>query len=150
MPVSAISTFTEPDDYQAELSRDAEVDFLVTGRGAFRAGLTRIALPRLSLSASEERLARIAVISIAPQSIRIALPVSSGTGLVSNGVVVHPGEIVAHGSGARHQRQAFARSEDPADVVDTALSIGTPNRPQEACAGPGPDPAGAHEQAQAG
>jgi hypothetical protein len=40
-------------------------------------------------------------------------------------------EIVAHGSGARHQRRAFARSEDPADVVDIALGIGTPNLPQE-------------------
>lgn len=39
-------------------------------------------------------------------------------------------EIVAHGSGARHQRQAFARGEDPADVVDIALSIGTPNLAQ--------------------
>jgi hypothetical protein len=39
-------------------------------------------------------------------------------------------EIVAHGSGARHQRQAFARSEDPADVVDIALGIGTPNLAQ--------------------
>lgn len=59
-------------------------------------------------------------------------------------------EIVAHGSGARHQRQAYARSEDPADVVDIALGIGTPDLPQEVRAGTGTDPAGAHEQAQAG
>lgn len=59
-------------------------------------------------------------------------------------------EIVAHGSGARHQRQAFARDEDPSDVVDVALGIGTPNRPQEVRAGPGTGPADAHEQAQAG
>ncbi|MCP2286722.1 carboxylate-amine ligase [Promicromonospora umidemergens] len=58
--------------------------------------------------------------------------------------------IVEHGSGARHQRQAYARSEDPADVVDIALSIGTPRLPQEVRARTGTDPAGAHEQAQAG
>jgi carboxylate-amine ligase len=60
------------------------------------------------------------------------------------------GEIIAHGSGARHQRQAFARGEDPADVVDVALGIGTPNRPREARAGPGTGPADAHKRAQAG
>ena len=59
-------------------------------------------------------------------------------------------DIVAHGSGARHQRQAFARREDPADVVDIALGIGTPSRPQEDRAGPGAHPAGTHKRAQAG
>ena len=99
MPVSRISAFTEPSDYQAELSRDAEVDFLVTERGAFRAELTRIALSRLSLSAGEEHLARIAVIAIGPQSVRIMLPVRACMRVVSSGAVVHPGEIVAHGPG---------------------------------------------------
>ena len=60
------------------------------------------------------------------------------------------GEIISHGSGARHQRRAFARSEDPAEVVDIALGIGTPNRPREARAGPGTGPADAHKRAQAG
>ena len=58
--------------------------------------------------------------------------------------------IVEHGSGARHQRQAYARSEDPADVVDIALSTGTPRGPREAGTGTRTDPARTHDHTQAG
>ena len=101
MPVSEVSIFNDPDDYQAALCRDVGVDLLVTGRGEFRAQLVRIALPHLSLSAGTEHLARVAVMTVASNMLRVSLPVRSGSFPVSGGVPYRPGEIITHGPGHR-------------------------------------------------
>ena len=72
MPGSTVSVFGEPDDYEAALRADGEVDLLVTGRGEFRARLTRIALDRMSLVSGEETLPRIAFISLGPRMVRVS------------------------------------------------------------------------------
>jgi AraC-like DNA-binding protein len=105
MPGSTVSVFGEPDDYEAALRADAGVDFLVTGRGEFRARLTRISLDRMNLLSGEETLSRIAFISLAPRMARVSLPVRSGASLLWGGIAAQPGEIVTHGPGhSLHER----------------------------------------------
>jgi AraC-like DNA-binding protein len=99
MPGSTVSVFSEPDDYQMALRADAEVDFLVVGRGAFRAQLTRIALNRVHLLAGEETLSRIAFIRPNARLVRVSLPGRNGDSLFWDGVPSHRGEIVTHGPG---------------------------------------------------
>jgi AraC-like DNA-binding protein len=99
MPGITISVFSEPDDYQAALRQDAEIDLLITERGEFRAELTRVALPRLRLSAGTENLARIAVITVASHLVRVSMPVRGQAPLFSGGILSRPGEIVTQGPG---------------------------------------------------
>jgi AraC-like DNA-binding protein len=105
MPGSSVSAFGEPDDYEAALRVESGFDLLVTGRGEFRAQLTRISLPRIHLLAGEENLSRIAYISLPQRMVRVSLPVRSGTRLFWEGNPSHSGEIVSHASGHRwHER----------------------------------------------
>ena len=46
MPSSSTSTFSEPDEFEAALCRQTDVDLLVTDQGRFRARLTQVALHR--------------------------------------------------------------------------------------------------------
>jgi AraC-like DNA-binding protein len=109
MPGSTVSTFGEPDDYQAALRADAGMDFLVTGRGEFRARLTRIALDRMSLVSGEETLSRIAFISLGPRMVRVSLPVRGGASLFRGGIAAQPGEIVTQGPG----HSLYERTDGP-------------------------------------
>src|SRR5271169_2055358 len=66
MPGSFTSVFGEPADFAAALRADGVVRVLISGRGQFRARLTRIVLHRLSLTSGEEELARAAVVVETP------------------------------------------------------------------------------------
>ena len=73
MPRTFTSVFSEPDDFQAAVSEEGVVRFLVTGRGQFRARLTQIVLHRLRLSAGEEELSRIAFITVPAGMVLVAV-----------------------------------------------------------------------------
>ena len=75
MPRTFTSVFSEPDDFQAALSEEGVVRFLVTGRAQFRARLTQIVLHRLHLSAGEEELSRIAFVAVPAGMVLILLPI---------------------------------------------------------------------------
>ena len=55
MPSSTVRSFTDPDAYHAAI-RDAHAEGIVTGRGVFRAELTKIGLTRISLQRGSETL----------------------------------------------------------------------------------------------
>jgi hypothetical protein len=76
MPGSLTSVFSEPEDYEAALREWACRGLLVTGSGAFRARLTRIALHHLRLSAGEEHLSRIMLVTVRLGMILVACPAS--------------------------------------------------------------------------
>ncbi len=100
-----VDVLGEPDDYQAALRADGEVELVIIGRGVFRAQLTQIALPRVRLVAGVEDLARIAFISVPVHLIRISLPVRSGVPLCCDGILSSADEIVTHGPRQRmHER----------------------------------------------
>jgi AraC family ethanolamine operon transcriptional activator len=75
------------------------VSALVTGRGAFRARLTQIALHRLRLSAAEEHLSRIAQVLVPAGMILVSLSIGSGPMPVWGGVRMRAGEIMTLGAG---------------------------------------------------
>jgi AraC-like DNA-binding protein len=105
MPGSTTVVLCEPDDYQAALRTDGDVELVVVGRGVFRAQMTQIALPRVRLVAGLEDLARIAFISVPARRVRISLPIRSGAALFRDGNPSSTDEIVIHGPGQRiHER----------------------------------------------
>jgi hypothetical protein len=95
------SVFGEPDDFQAALSEEGVVRFLVTGRGQFRARLTQIVLHRLSLSAGEEELSRIAFVAVPAGMVLILLPIGERPPPIWGGIGMRMGEIITLGSGQR-------------------------------------------------
>jgi hypothetical protein len=97
MPGSHASVFDDPDDFAAALGRDGVVGLLPTGRGQFRARLTRVALHRLRLSFAEEKEPRIAFHIVPAGHILIAFPTVSGQSAVWGGIAVRAGEIVGFG-----------------------------------------------------
>jgi len=106
MPESRVYAFTEPSDYEASIG-EARIELLVTGRGQFRAALTRAELGQLHLLRSQEDLASIAYIALEPDLVFVAFPTGFDPPPVWGGRELQPGEIVFHGRGDRmHQRTA--------------------------------------------
>jgi AraC-like DNA-binding protein len=104
MPGSGTSTFIDPDDYQASL-RQARLDLLVTGRGAFNARLTWATLHHLQVLRSEEDLPRIAYLSLAPGLVFVGFATRPDPPMLWAGVELQTGDIIFHSRGERfHQR----------------------------------------------
>ncbi len=101
MPRIFTSVFSEPDDFQAGLSEEGVVRFLVTGHGQFRARLTQIVLHRLRLSAGEEELSRIAFVAVPAGMVLVALPIGGRPSPVWGGIEIRAGEIITLGPGQR-------------------------------------------------
>jgi AraC family ethanolamine operon transcriptional activator len=99
MPGSVTSVFSEADDFEAALHEEGCLGLLVTGRGAFRARLTQIALHRLRLSVAEEHLSRIAQVLVPAGMILVSLSIGSGPMPVWGGVRMRAGEIMTLGAG---------------------------------------------------
>jgi hypothetical protein len=114
MPGCALSVFSDPNDFQAALSGCDSVQLLVTGLlvtgvGDFSARLSRISLTNMRLFACEERLSRVASISIPCDMVRVTLPPRPDGSLMWDGVGARPDEIVTHGPGHRFDE----RTEGP-------------------------------------
>jgi AraC-like DNA-binding protein len=105
MPSSSTSTFSEPDDFEAALCRQADVDLLVTGQGRFRARLTQVALHRLNLVAANETGSRIAFISTRPNLALVCWALERHRSQIWCGTPSSADEVVTLGPGARlHMR----------------------------------------------
>ena len=101
---SGTSTFIDPDDYQASL-RQARLDLLITGRGAFKASLTLATLHHLDLLRSEEDLPRIGYVSLATALVFVGFAGRTDPPMVWGGVELQAEDIIVHGQGERfHQR----------------------------------------------
>ena len=105
MPGSTFSTFSEPDDFQGALRENAGVDLVVTGHGPFWARLSSISLYRMRLLACEERVSRVAFMSISPRLVRVTLPAEPAASLTWAGCGTRPDEIVTHSAGSRFYEQ---------------------------------------------
>jgi AraC-like DNA-binding protein len=103
MAASGTAVFTDPADYRAGID-DANLDFVLTGRGDFRARLTWLKLRGLHLLRGREGVPRIAYVSMAPARAAFSFSVAADTQSVWNGVEVQFGDIVLHSGGERaHQ-----------------------------------------------
>jgi AraC-like DNA-binding protein len=106
VPGDGAYAFTDPDEYEASV-RDARIELVVTGRGQFRATLTRAEFSQLHLSRSREVLASITYVALKPDLVFVAFPTRFDPPPIWGGRQLQPGEIVFHGLGDRmHQRTA--------------------------------------------
>jgi AraC-like DNA-binding protein len=109
MPVSVTSVFSEPEDFEAALVKEGCRCLLIVGRGQFQARLTQVALHSLRLSAAEERLSRIAFITVPADMVMMSFPIGTGTGPVYGGIVIRGYEIMTLGPG----QSVHARTDGP-------------------------------------
>ena len=101
MPGSVMSLFSEPDEFQAALREDGVLNLLVTGRGQFRARLTRVKLHHLRLSAADEYLPRIAFVAVPEDMLLVSLPLSDRPSPVWGDLGMRAGEMITLGPGQR-------------------------------------------------
>src|SRR5215469_1124391 len=101
MPLSVASVFSDPEDFQAALSKDGVLSLLVTGSGRFRARLTQIALNEMGLAAGEEQVSRVAFVVVPSDTVLVWLPVGDRSAAIWGGVAVRVGEMITLGPSQR-------------------------------------------------
>ena len=109
MPGSATSVYSEAEDFEAAIRAEGCLGLLVTGPGQFRARLTQVGLHRLRLSATDEPLARVALVAVPVDMILVSLPLDTGSTAISGGIRVGAGELTTLGPGQR----SHMRTEGP-------------------------------------
>jgi len=105
MPLSAVRTFTDPDDYAAAI-RQETYELTVTERGEFTAKLTRIDLHRLWMQRFYDNLPRISHIAGWGGRAVIAFRTQPGPSLLSGGVEMQPTNIVRCSEGQSYYRRS--------------------------------------------
>ncbi len=104
MQRSGTNKFTDACDYQANL-RGAKFDFVFDCQIGFEARLTRVELGLLRLLGCEEKLPRVAHVSLAPELAFVAFPTRHDPRQSWNGIELQSGDIVFLSQGERaHQR----------------------------------------------
>lgn len=104
MDGSGTTTFTDPDDYRASVI-GARINFVLTGRGDFKARLTWVRLRHLSLVRRQDNVPRIAFVTLPPKLVVVAFPTSLDRPQIWGGTKLDFGDIILHGLGERiHQR----------------------------------------------
>ena len=105
MPGSATSVYSEAEDFEAALRAEGCLGLLVTGHGRFRARLTQVGLHRLRLSATDEQLARIALVAVPADTILLSQSRAPESAAIWGGIRIGAGELMALGPGVRlHMR----------------------------------------------
>jgi hypothetical protein len=108
MPHIGPAIFSDPADYQASF-RGARINLVFTGRGDFRARLTRMELPNLHLLCGQEDVPRIAYLSLASKRVFVAFPMHVDPPPICAGIELRSGDVVFHSLGERvHQRTSGA------------------------------------------
>jgi AraC-like DNA-binding protein len=98
------TTFTDPDEYRVRIP-GASVNVVLTGTGNFKARLTWVNLPRLTLVRAVENLPRIAFVSLPPGPVFVSFATRHHRPVFWHGVEMQWREIILHGDGERvHQR----------------------------------------------
>jgi hypothetical protein len=104
MPASGTSTYFDPDDYRSKF-RGARINLVFGHLRNFKVRLTRVELSHVHLHRVEEKLSRVAYMSLAPELVFFSFPTQRDPNLEWGGVKVRLGDIVWHGRGERmHQR----------------------------------------------
>jgi AraC-like DNA-binding protein len=101
--------FTDCDGYQTNLLD--LLDLVVPEPRAFRAHLTWLELPQISIMRSEETAARIAYLRLPPGRVFVSFATHRDTELIIPGAVLRYGDLALHGMGeCLHQRTHAAAS----------------------------------------
>ena len=118
MPLSAVRTFTDPDDYAASIRRSTN-EVTVIGRGQFAAKLTRIDLHGLWLQRLSENLPRILHCASETGRSAITFRTHPGPSLAWSGKEMQPSNIRRHAEG----EAAFQRSSGSANFAAMSLPV---------------------------
>jgi hypothetical protein len=95
VPGSAVYSFTDPEDYQANLV-ELRMRLVLTARERFSARLSRATLSHLQLLRAEETVPRVARVSLPPDMLCISFPTHSDPPPVWGGEEMRPGNIMFH------------------------------------------------------
>jgi hypothetical protein len=109
MPTSVASVFSNPEHFQAALSKDGVRSLLVIGQGQFRARLAQIALNQMGLAAGEEEFSRIAFVAVPADTVLVSFPIGDRPAPIWGGAEVRVGEMITLGPSQR----IHARTEGP-------------------------------------
>lgn len=92
------NTFTDPDDYRANVP-GLNIALVLTGSNTFRSDVTWVQMDHIRLVRIAECAPRIAFVSLAPAPVFVSFPLHSDPQPIWNGVRLRRGEIIIHGSG---------------------------------------------------
>jgi hypothetical protein len=103
------STYSDPGEYQSQF-RGAGIKLVFARYGEFSARLTWMELRHLHLLRSEERLPRLAYVSLAPSRVFVGFPVHPDPPPIWGGLKLGSGDIILHGRGECMHQQTSAVS----------------------------------------
>ena len=107
MPSSSTSTFSEPEEFEAALRRQTDIDLLVTEQKDFRGRITQVDLHLLHLAVAYETAPRIAFVAMRPDIVLVWWPIGRPGSQIWSGAPSLAGEVMTLGPGDR----AHARTE---------------------------------------
>ena len=121
MPASGSTIFTDADGYQASL-RDI-FDLLVLDPREFRARLTWVEMPNISLLRAREDSSRVAYVTFPQERAFVIFPLEQNSSLICTGVELKFGDIMFHALGQRlHQRTTAATNWGSISLTRASLS----------------------------
>jgi AraC-like DNA-binding protein len=97
MSSSGTSTYVDPDDYQA-MFREGRINLVLANGVGFKARQTWVEFGRLHLLRNEEKLPRIAYVSLPPERVFVGFP-RAGRLPTWGGTKLRSGDVVLHGIG---------------------------------------------------
>ena len=107
MPSSSTSTFSEPEEFEAALRRQADIDLLVTDQKDFRGRITQVGMHLLHLAVADETAPRIAFVAMRPDIVLMWWAIGRPGSQIWSGAPSSAGEVMTLGPGDR----AHARTE---------------------------------------
>ena len=108
MPSCSTSTFSEPEEFEAALRRQTDVDLLVTEQTDFRGRITQVGLHLLHLAVADETAPRIAFVAMRPDIVLVWWAIGRPGSQIWCGAPALAGEVMTLGPGDR----AHARTQD--------------------------------------
>jgi AraC-like DNA-binding protein len=101
MPNCSTSTFSEPEEFEAALRRQTNVDLLVTEQTDFRGRITQVGLHLLHLAVADETAPRIAFVAMRPDIVLVWWAIGRPGSQIWCGAPSSAGEVMTLGPGHR-------------------------------------------------
>lgn len=93
------AVFNDPEEFTAATREFGNARLYLTGPGPFRSRLDQAALDPLRLWAVDERQPRIAFLTVATETVLVALPIDRSPVSIWGGIASHSDELMTHGPG---------------------------------------------------
>lgn len=137
MPLSSVHTFTDPDEYAAELQQ-GPVELTVTERGRFTAKLCTVDLHKLAMQRLSEELARTSHVESRAERAFIAFRTHPGPSVVRNGIKLSTDSVARLRAGQSY----YQHTSGPTSHAGLSLPLDEMDSLCTTVAGCDPTPAG--------